>query len=159
MIKEGDIDAALSEAQQAVEELAQATGATLEAKPPGATAGAGDKSASSEVTEGSGESDVGQSNGVIDLSTLPPAMQRLFKVRVAVRVRLAERRMTVGDILQLSNGAILEFETPVQSPLKLLVNNKCVGTGDAVKVGENFGLRVRYVGDAAERLATMGGAA
>lgn len=153
MIKEGDIDAALSEAQQAVAQLAEATGATLSTKADGPTAETSpDGAAASEAPRAAAVS-------AIDLSTLPPAMQRLLKVRVAVRVRLAERRMSVEDILQLSNGSILEFETPVQSPLKLLVNNKCVGMGDAVKVGENFGLRVRFVGEARERIATIGGAA
>ncbi len=149
MIKEGDIDAALSEAQQAVEQLAEATGATL----------AGQPETRSAERAPTGPAPTASAPAAIDLSSLPAALHRIFKVRVAVRVRLAERRMSVGDILQLSNGAILEFETPVQSPLKLLVNNKCVGTGEAVKVGENFGLRVSYIGDAAERIAMLGGAA
>ena len=42
--------------------------------------------------------------------------------------------------------------------LELLVNNKPIGAGTAVKVGENYGLRVTYVGDLQERIAAMANA-
>jgi hypothetical protein len=37
-----------------------------------------------------------------------------------------------------------------------LVNNKVVGRGIAVKVGENFGIRINTIGSAKERAAAMG---
>jgi hypothetical protein len=36
------------------------------------------------------------------------------------------------------------------------VNNKVIGAGSAVKVGENFGVRVTNVGDVATRVQAMG---
>jgi len=141
LIKEGEIDAALSEAQEAVAQLAEATGASL----------ATEEAPRSEKVVLERPERIVPAVPAFDLASLSPAFQRLFKLKVVVRVRLAERRMSVGDILQLANGAILEFDTPVHSELKLLVNNKCVGTGEAVKVGENFGLRVRHVGETMAR--------
>jgi hypothetical protein len=40
--------------------------------------------------------------------------------------------------------------------LELRVNNKAIGTGQAVKVGENFGLRITFMGDLKERITALG---
>jgi hypothetical protein len=38
-----------------------------------------------------------------------------------------------------------------------MVNNQVVGEGEAVKVGENFGLRLTAVGDLSDRISSLGG--
>ena len=38
----------------------------------------------------------------------------------------------------------------------LLVNNKPIGSGNAVKVGENFGIRINFIGDLKDRILAMG---
>jgi len=38
-----------------------------------------------------------------------------------------------------------------------LVNNKPIGTGQAVKVGENFGVKITHVDSAHDRIAALGG--
>jgi flagellar motor switch protein FliN/FliY len=65
--------------------------------------------------------------------------------------------MSIGQVRKLSLGMIIEFHKPVGDPLDLLINNRPVGKGDAVKVGERFGLRVSEIGDAATRIRSMGG--
>jgi flagellar motor switch protein FliN/FliY len=86
-----------------------------------------------------------------------PKVTRILRVRVPVRVQLAARRMSIGQVRKLSLGMIIEFHKPVGDPLDLLINNRPVGKGDAVKVGERFGLRVSEIGDAATRIRSMGG--
>ena len=68
--------------------------------------------------------------------------KRISPVQVPVIVRLAERKMSVDKILDLCVGTIIEFEKPADSELDLVVNNIAVGTGNAVKCGEKFGLRI-----------------
>jgi flagellar motor switch protein FliN/FliY len=60
-------------------------------------------------------------------------------------VRLAHKIMPLGEILQLAPGAIIEFSKSVGEDLDLMINNKCIGTGQAVKVGEKFGMKVTNV--------------
>jgi len=69
-------------------------------------------------------------------------LQRILRLRVPVIVKLAERDRPVSSILKLTAGSILEFERHADAALDLLINNKIVGEGQAVKVGENFGLRI-----------------
>ncbi len=70
-------------------------------------------------------------------------------------VQIALRMMTVKEVTSLAPGAIIELPKPADDELELLVNNKPIGAGTAVKVGENYGLRVTYVGDLQERIAAM----
>jgi flagellar motor switch protein FliN/FliY len=83
-------------------------------------------------------------------------IQRILTIEVPVIVQLAERNMPVSKILNLSNGAIIEFDKPFDAPLELMINNKCIGTGQAVKAGENFGLRVTHIGSVQSRIKALG---
>ncbi|MFU8830369.1 MAG: FliM/FliN family flagellar motor switch protein, partial [Phycisphaerales bacterium] len=62
----------------------------------------------------------------------------------------------LGDVLELTPGTIIELPKTADEELEILVNNKVIGSGSAVKVGENFGIRVRYIGNLADRIAAMG---
>ena len=83
-------------------------------------------------------------------------LRRVLRLQVPVIVKLAERRLAVGEVLRLGVGSIIEFAKRSDQPLDLLVNNRPIAVGEAVKVGENFGLRVKQVGTPAELLAALG---
>ena len=81
----------------------------------------------------------------------------ILKLKVPVLVMVGECRMAVEDVLSLGPGAIMELERPADSDLNLMVNNKSIGSGQAVKVGENFGIRISHVDPAQDRIAALGG--
>ena len=58
---------------------------------------------------------------------------------------LAEARRLAGEVRKATDR------------LELLINNKTIGVGEAVKVGENFGLRLTQIGDVKQVIASMGG--
>jgi flagellar motor switch protein FliN/FliY len=72
-------------------------------------------------------------------------------LEVPVIVRLGECALTVRKVLDLVPGSIIELATPADSELQLLANNKHIGFGAAVKVGENFGIRITFIGDVRKR--------
>jgi len=82
---------------------------------------------------------------------------QIQRLEVPLVVRLGERSMRVAEVVRLVPGAIIELPKHADAELDLLVNNKPIGCGTAVKVGENFGLRVTYIGDVASRLEAVGG--
>ncbi|MEX2673497.1 MAG: FliM/FliN family flagellar motor switch protein [Phycisphaeraceae bacterium] len=86
-------------------------------------------------------------------------IKSILKLRVPVIVRIGAKRMPLEDVLALSPGAIIELPKPAERPLDLMVNNKVIGLGDAVKIGENFGLRVLKIGDASARVQALVGEA
>lgn len=91
-----------------------------------------------------------------DCDSLPPDIKRTLRLRVPVIVRLAERYMSIREIMRLSPGSIIEFDKLGDAELDLMINNRVIGYGSAVKVGENFGLRVQSIGRLGERIRSMG---
>lgn len=86
----------------------------------------------------------------------PPDLAAALRLEVPVIVRLGERTMALREVIGLAPGAIIELPKNAEAELDLLVNNKQIGTGTAVKVGENFGLRISYIGDVRARIAALG---
>jgi flagellar motor switch protein FliN len=85
-----------------------------------------------------------------------PELARILRLQVPVIVRLAERKLSMAEVMRLGIGAIIEFSKSNDEPLELLVNNKQIGVGEAVKVGENFGLRITQVGDVRQVIRSLG---
>jgi flagellar motor switch protein FliN/FliY len=79
-----------------------------------------------------------------------------MRMTVPVIVKLAERKLTLAEVMRLGPGAIVEFSKSNDEPLELLINNKSIGLGDAVKVGENFGLKINQIGDVKEVIRSLG---
>jgi flagellar motor switch protein FliN/FliY len=95
------------------------------------------------------------------LRTQPPVpsateLRRIMRLQVPVIVKLAERKLTLAEVMRLGPGAIIEFMKSSDEPLELLINNKPIGLGDAVKVGENFGLKINQIGDVRDVIRSLG---
>jgi flagellar motor switch protein FliN/FliY len=88
---------------------------------------------------------------------MPAGIESILALEVPVIVQIGERLMAVEDVLSMAPGSIIELPKPSNGDLEILVNNKVIGTGSAVKVGENFGVRVGYIGDLRRRLSAMRG--
>ncbi len=78
-------------------------------------------------------------------------LRRLLNVPVSVAVRIAEKRINLHNVLMLSPGALLTFNKSCEDLLDLYVNNCHYGRGEAVKIGEKFGLKITDVGPRPEQ--------
>ncbi len=87
---------------------------------------------------------------------MPTELSTILRLRVPVVVQIGHCEMPMEKVLSLGPGAIIELEKPAEDDLDLMVNNKLIGHGRAVKVGENFGIRITSIGTAAERVQAMG---
>ena len=88
---------------------------------------------------------------------MPADIKSILKIEVSVSVEIASRPMSMDDVLGLAPGAIIELPKHVDDPLELVAGRKTIGQGRAVKVGENFGLRVSKIGDVRERINALAG--
>lgn len=82
---------------------------------------------------------------------------RILRLEVPIIVRLGQRKLLLSEVLRLGTGAIIEFSKRSDEPLELLINNKVIGVGETVKVGENFGLRITQIGDIKQLIQALGG--
>jgi flagellar motor switch protein FliN/FliY len=87
---------------------------------------------------------------------LTKGLDRILRLEVPVVVKLAERKLLLSEVMRLGVGAIIEFVKSSNEPLELLINNKMIGVGETVKVGENFGLRITRIGDMKQVVQSLG---
>ncbi|MCB9851070.1 MAG: FliM/FliN family flagellar motor switch protein [Phycisphaerales bacterium] len=97
------------------------------------------------------------SRGAVQID--PKELRRILHMRFPIIVTLAERRMPFKEILNLTPGSIIEFERASDADPDLSIGNRTIGRGQAVKVGEFFGLRVAEVFSVEERIRALGGKA
>lgn len=70
----------------------------------------------------------------------------MMGIPVTVSVRLAEKRIEMKQVLEIVPGALIMFDKPCDEPLELYVNNHRYCCGEAVKVGDKFGLKIDVIG-------------
>ena len=81
-------------------------------------------------------------SGPKSYSHLPKYSRSLLKISVPVSVVLASKRENLDNVVDLSPGSIIKFDKSCDELLHLYVNNQPIAEGEAVKVGEKFGLRI-----------------
>jgi flagellar motor switch protein FliN/FliY len=151
---QSSIDALLAEADGLVSEVAAATGGDVAPPSPSATAGVSSNLAGSGSGAGPGAGS-GPPSGSRPSTT---DIRQILALEVAAVVTLADRWSDIESLLQLSVGSIIEFEQAFDAELTLSIASSPIGHGHAVKVGENFGLRITRLLSVEERIEAMGAA-
>jgi flagellar motor switch protein FliN len=84
-------------------------------------------------------------------------IDRLRKVPVSVTVRLAEKKVEVSQLIGMGPGAIITFDKSCEDLLDLYVNNQIYCRGEAVKIGEKFGIKICELGSRAAQDSPVSG--
>lgn len=87
-----------------------------------------------------------------------PTLAQVLHLEVPIVVRVGERPMSLKDVISLVPGSIIELPKNADAELDLMCNDKVMGCGNAVKVGENFGIRITYIGDLKQRTDALAAA-
>ncbi|OKP79029.1 flagellar motor switch phosphatase FliY [Paenibacillus sp. P3E] len=66
----------------------------------------------------------------------------LMDIPLRVTVELGRTQKQIKDILEMSQGSIIELDKLAGEPVDILVNNKLIAKGEVVVIDENFGVRV-----------------
>ncbi len=86
---------------------------------------------------------------------LPAYTRSLLHIEVPVIVTLAAKKQAVGQILELGPGSIIHFDKSCDEMLDISVGEHRVAEGEAVKVGDKFGVRVTAIILPEERFKTV----
>ena len=95
-------------------------------------------------------------NGAAAPASTPNRLDLLLDVPLNLSVELGRNRMSIEKVLGLQGGSILELDKVAGEPLDILLNGKLVARGEAVVVGEKFGVRITQIVSPTERLARLG---
>ncbi len=72
-----------------------------------------------------------------------------------VSVRLGDAEMTIGQLLNLTVGTVIELDNMVDEPVDLVVNGKTFATGEVITVEETFGVRLKSITKPEERIENL----
>jgi flagellar motor switch/type III secretory pathway protein FliN len=89
------------------------------------------------------------------LEALPSYARSLLKIKVPVIVTLARKKQPISKIVEIGPGTILQFNKACDQMLELEVNGREIGAGEAVKVGDKFGIRIASLTLPGERFKTV----
>ncbi len=99
--------------------------------------------------------DEGESPEKKDSGKDPRNLDLILDIPLTVTVELGRSKMLINDLLQLSQGSVVELTKLVGEPLEVLVNQKLVARGEVVVVNEKFGVRLTDIVSPMERVQTL----
>ena len=83
-------------------------------------------------------------------------LKSIMRIEVPVVVVLGERAVDIAGVRQWVPGSIIELQISAEEDLKIRINNRQIALGSAVKIGENFGVRLTTTLGQTERIEAMG---
>jgi flagellar motor switch protein FliN/FliY len=87
----------------------------------------------------------GGANGTSGVRAPMPSLGFVMDVPVEVTVEIGRRTMKIGELLRLGPGSVLELDRAAGEPLDILVNDRRIARGEAVVVGDRYGIRITEV--------------
>jgi len=90
-----------------------------------------------------------------EISEEYPNLEKILNLEMPVIVVLAEKSLTLEDVLSISKGTVIVFKKNHSEPLDIMINNRRIGSGKTIKIGERFGIHVREIGTPEEMLAKL----
>lgn len=72
-------------------------------------------------------------------------LEQVFDVPVTVAAVLGSHRMSIGDMLKLQPGAVLELDRRVGEAIDILVNDRLVARGEVVIVEDKLGVTMTEI--------------
>lgn len=104
----------------------------------------GDKPAAPKAAEAKKESKSSDRN-----------LQLILDIPLKLSVELGRTKMPVSELLNLTQGSVIELNKLAGEPMEVMVNDKLIARGEAVVVNEKFGVRLTDVISPAERVEQL----
>jgi flagellar motor switch protein FliN/FliY len=85
----------------------------------------------------------------------PQNMDFLLDIPLEISVELGKTKMSIGDLLKLGQGSVVELDKLTDQPLEIYVNKKLMAQGEVVVVNEKFGIRLINIISPSERVREL----
>jgi flagellar motor switch protein FliN/FliY len=82
-------------------------------------------------------------------------LQLILDIPLKLSVELGRTKMPVSELLNLTQGSVIELNKLAGEPMEVMVNDKLIARGEAVVVNEKFGVRLTDVISPAERVEQL----
>jgi flagellar motor switch protein FliN/FliY len=105
-----------------------------------------EQAAATQLTEDARSSRVADSDLELDM---------ILDIPVTISMEIGRTKINIRNLLQLSQGSVVELDRLAGEPMDVLVNNTLIAHGEVVVVNDKFGIRLTDVISAAERIKKL----
>lgn len=84
-------------------------------------------------------------------------LDRVLEIPLTIHVELGRKRLKIRELMQVGAGTVLTLDLQAGAPLSIYANQTLIAEGEAVVVGERYGVRVTDIVSPAERVRRLGG--
>ncbi|MGR4869624.1 flagellar motor switch protein FliN [Variovorax sp. LARHSF232] len=85
----------------------------------------------------------------------PVDIARVLDVPVQLTAEIGRTRITIKNLLQLSQGSVVELDGLAGQPLDVLINGYLIAQGEVVVVNEKYGIRLTDIITPSERMQKL----
>ncbi len=82
-------------------------------------------------------------------------LKMILDVPVDIHIQLGQAQISIGEILKMGSGSLIELDREAGEPADIIVNGKLIGQGEIVVVDDNFGVRVTKLIAPEERIESL----
>lgn len=100
--------------------------------------------------------------GALSEKAAPPDAKRddinldvILDVPVTISMEIGRTRINIRNLLQLTQGSVVELDRLAGEPMDVLVNGTLIAHGEVVVVNDKFGIRLTDVLSPAERVRKL----
>lgn len=72
-------------------------------------------------------------------------MGLMMNVPLSVTVEIGKTKRKIRDIMEFSQGTVIELEKQAGAPVDIVVNGQLIARGDVVVIDDNFGVRITEI--------------
>lgn len=99
---------------------------------------------------------VTENQGTTNTKKLELNIDSLLDVSVEISIEVGRTKMSIGELLALSKGSIVELNRLAGESVDVYVNEKLLGKGEIVVVNERLGVRVTEIITPKEMVQKLG---
>ena len=83
------------------------------------------------------------------------SLDAIVDIPVTLSVEIGHARISIRNLLQLTQGSVVELDRLAGEPLDVLINGTLIAHGEVVVVNDKFGIRLTDVVSAKERVKNL----
>lgn len=82
-------------------------------------------------------------------------LDMVMDIPVTLSLELGHTRMSIRELLRLTQGSVVKLDRPGGDPLDILVNGCLVARGEVVVINERFGVRITDIVSPEDRIRRL----
>lgn len=86
------------------------------------------------------------------LANFSQDLDLILDIPVKMTVELGRTKMTIKELLRLSQGSVVSLEGLAGEPLDILINDFLIAQGEVVVISDKFGVRITDIITPSERM-------